>query len=74
MGEHQGCRVAVKVLKPYLSNDFDKVTSVGCLCGVLNTRIGKLTMPHVEVLQRSYDMENPSPSECITAAGSDNGR
>ena len=28
-GEHRGCDVAVKVLRVYSANDFDKITSVG---------------------------------------------
>ena len=73
MGEHQGRQVAVKVLKVYLTSDFDKVRSVGRLRGILTVCVGKLTMIHAEVLQGSHDVENPSPSECITATWSDNG-
>ena len=71
MGEHQGRRVAVKVLKVYSTSAFDKVTKVGYLCGILNVCIGKLTMARADVLQGSHDMENPSPSECATLARSD---
>ena len=73
MGEHQGRQVAVKVLKVYLTSDFDKVRSVGFLRGILTVRARKLTMIHVEVLQGSHDVENPSPSECITTVRSDDG-
>jgi len=29
MGKHQGCKVAVKVLRVYSASDLDKITSVG---------------------------------------------
>jgi len=73
MGEHQGHQVAVKVLAVYLDSDFDKVRSVGCLRGILTIRVRRLTMIHVELLQGSHDVENTSPSECITTTWSDNG-
>ena len=72
MGKYKGRQVAVKVLKVYSTSDFGKITNVGCLCAILNIPIAKLTVTHVEVLQGSHDMENPSPSEYITTAGSDN--
>jgi len=73
MGEHRGRQVAVKVLKVYSTSDFDQVRSVRCLRGILTIRIRRLTMIHVEVLQGSHDVEDPSPSECITTTWSDNG-
>ena len=74
MGEYQGRRVAVKVLKVYSTSDFNKVINVGCLRSALNVRVGKLTLTYAEVLQGSHDVENPSPSERVTTAGSDDGR
>ena len=73
LGDHQGRQVAVKVLRVYLSSDFDKITHVGCLCGVQKVRMDELTMTFVGFLQRSCDVENSSPSERFTSAGSDNG-
>lgn len=29
MGEHQGCKVAVKVLKIYITSNLDQITTVG---------------------------------------------
>ena len=71
MGDHQGCQVAVKVLRVYLTSDFEKITKVGCSYSVLDTCASELTVTHVEVLQGSYDMEKPLPSECVATPGGD---
>ena len=36
MGDHQGRKVAVKVLRVYSTSDFEKITSVGCLHNLSN--------------------------------------
>jgi len=35
-------------------------------------RVDKLIAAHVDVLSGGHDMEEPSPSECVAALGSDN--
>ena len=72
MGEYQGRQVAVKVLKVYLTSDFDKIANVGRSRRRARSR-WEADPYHVEVLQGSYDVEDPSPSKCVTTAGSDNG-
>ena len=74
IGDYQGRQVAAKVLRVYSTSDFDEITRVGRLCGVLNNTVGKLTVIHVEVLQGSHDVENPSPSERVTTTRSDDGK
>ena len=70
-GEHQGLPVAAKVLRVYSTSDFGKIRKVGRLVAfVLNVRDGELTGTHVEVLQRSGDVGDPSPSKRVTTAGS----
>ena len=41
-GEHQGRKVAVKVLRVYLASNFSKITSVGRLHSSLTVRADKL--------------------------------
>ena len=42
MGEHQGRKVAVKVLRHSISN-FDKITKVGCLYSSMTIPVDELT-------------------------------
>ena len=76
MGEHQGHKVAVKVLKVYSTSDFNKITSVSH-----RPRLGKSSYQRsddrcdrADILQGSCNMEDPLPSKCAPAAGSDDGR
>ena len=70
-GEHQGCHVAVKVLRVYSTSDFDKVTTVGS--HIVSESVSWLAdLDHVEVLQGSHNMERPSPSKCTVTFGSYN--
>jgi len=75
VGEHQGHKVAVKVLKVYSTSDFNKITSVGH-----HLRFAKSTYrraddrcDRTDVLQGSHNVEEPLPSECASAVGSDDG-
>ena len=71
-GEHQGCDVAVKVLRIYSTSDFGKVTTVGSTI-LLKMCVGQLILTRVEVLQRGCDVECPPPSKCTAAGGSYDG-
>jgi len=74
-GEYQGRPVAAKVLRVYSTSDFGKIRKVcELVLYILNTHDGELTVTDAEVLQRSGDMEDPSPYKCVTTAGSDDGR
>jgi hypothetical protein len=42
MGDHQGHKVAIKVLR-HSVNNFDKMTRVGCLYNSLTTCVDELT-------------------------------
>jgi hypothetical protein len=42
MGEHQGCKVAVKVLRVHSMSNFDQITSVGCLHDSLTIPVDQL--------------------------------
>ena len=75
VGEYQGRKVAVKVLRVYSTSDFNKITSVSH-----HPRLVKSAYPkaddrcgHVDFLQGSCDVEDPPPSECALAVGSDDG-
>jgi len=75
MGEYRGQKVAVKVLKVYLTSDFKKITSVSH-----HPRVAKSVYrrtddrrDRADVLQGSCHMEDPSSSECAPAVGSDVG-
>ena len=75
MGNHQGRKVAVKVLKVYSTDDFNKITNVGH-----HPRVAKSTCrraddrrDRADVLQGSCNVEEPPPSECAPAVGSDDG-
>ena len=71
-GQHQGCHVLVKVLRPkiYSTSDFEMVTSVGFRVfsrGVFY----QLMFATVAVLQGGCDLERSSPSECVTVVWGD---
>ena len=71
-GQHQGCHVLVKVLRPkiYSTSDFEMVTSVGFRVfsrGVFY----QLMFATVAVLQGGCDLEHSSPSECVTVVWGD---
>ena len=75
MGKHQGRKVAVKVLKVYSTNDFNKITSVSHHSRLVESayRTADDRRDRTDVLQGSCDVEEPSPSECALAVGSDDG-
>ena len=75
MGEHRGRKVAVKVLKVYLTSDFNKITSVSHHLRVAESVYRRIDDHRdcADVLQGGCDMEDPSPSECAPAVGSDDG-
>ena len=75
MGEHQGRKVAVKVLKVYLTSDFNKITSVSHHPRVAKSAYRRADdrRDRVDILQGSCNVEEPSPSECAPALGSDDG-
>ena len=75
MGEHQGRKVAVKVLKVYSTSNFNEITSVGhhprfarSAYRRADDRCGR-----ADVLQGSHNVEEPLPSERAPAVGGDNG-
>ena len=72
MGQHNGREVAVKVLRVYLTSDFEQIRKVGR--SLLALCIDELTLSHTEVLQGGHDVERPPPSECIATTGSDDDR
>jgi len=47
-GQHDGKEVAVKILRVYLTSDFEQIRKVGR--SLLSVCIGQLTSSHVEVL------------------------
>ena len=73
-GEYQGRPVAAKVPRVYSTSDFYKIRKVGWLHAILNIRVNKQTVTHVEVLQGSNDVENTSPSERDATARGDAGQ
>jgi len=74
MGEHQGCKVAVKVLRVYSASDLDKITSVSHHPRP-KVRIEELMIVVIaDILQGSCHMEDPPPPERAPVVGSDNGR
>ena len=72
MGEYQGRKVAVKVLRVYLADDTGKIIGVGHLPKLMKACLKGLTSC-IEVLQGSFNMEEPPPPECASIVGSDNG-
>ena len=75
MGEHQGRNVAVKVLKVYSTSDFNRITSVGYCPRLAKTvyRRADGICDRPDILQGGCNMEEPLPSKCTPAVGSDNG-
>jgi len=78
VGKHQGCEVAVKVLRVYSAGDLDKIISVSHHPRLAKSahrraddRCDRCDRP--DVLQRSCNMEGPLPSERAPAVGSDDG-
>ena len=71
-GDHQGRQVAVKVLRVYSTNDFEKITSVGSRSLSLR-RTRQLILPVPEVLQRGCNLEDSSPSKRATLVGGNDG-
>ena len=71
-GQHQGCHVLVKVLRPklYSASDFEMVTSVG-FHTLSRIAFCQLMFATVAVLQGGCDLEHSSPSECVTPGRSD---
>jgi hypothetical protein len=69
-GQYDGRDVAVKVLRVYLTSDFEQIRKVGF--PRLVVRIDELTESRVEVLQGGHDVEGPSSSERVaTVRGGD---
>jgi len=78
MGKHQGCEVAVKVLRVYSAGDLDKIISVSH-----HPRLAKSShrraddhcdhCAHTDVLQGSCHMEDPPPSKRAPSTGGDDG-
>jgi len=78
MGKHQGCEVAVKVLRVYSASDLDKITSVSHrprLARGAHRRADDHCdrCNRTDVLQGSCNMEDPPPSERAPAVGGDDG-
>ena len=74
-GKHQGRKVAVKVLRVYLTSDFNKITSVGH-----HPKLAKSAHRRTDdrrdctdVLQGGRNVEESPPSKCALAVGSDDG-
>jgi len=72
-GEHQGLKVAVKVLRVYSTSDFNRITSVSHHLRLGTFRRADDRCDCADVLQGSRNMEDPPSSECSPAVGSDNG-
>ena len=73
MGEHQGGKVAVKVLRIFSTSDLDEVTKVGRSQSFPVVWHQRTDCGFVEVLQGSHDVEKPPPSKRASVVGSDNG-
>jgi len=69
-GKYRDRDVAMKVLRTYSTSDLQKIIGVGYRLRYLS-RVNVLTVCHVEILQRSYDMENAPASERTAADRSD---
>jgi len=74
-GEHQGLKVAVKVLRVYSTSDFNRITSVSRHLKLVKSTFRRVhdRCDRTDVLQGSRNMEDPLSSECAPAVGSDNG-
>ena len=75
MGEHQGRKVAVKVLKVYSTSDFNKITSVGHHRRFVKSAYRRADdrCDRTDVLQGSHNMEESLPSKCAPTVWSDDG-
>ena len=73
-GVYQGQRVAVKVLRVYLTSDLKEIRRVGRLHIPFTVGVGRLTVTHAEILQRGDKVECPQPPKRIAPTGSDDGR
>ena len=75
VGDYLGRKVAVKVLKVYSTNDFNKITSVSHHSRLVKSayRTADDRRDRTDVLQGSCDVEEPPTSECAPAVGSDDG-
>jgi len=78
VGKHQGCEVAVKVLRVYSESDLDKTTSVSHHPRLARSAYQRADdrcdrRDRTDVLQRSCNMEGPPPSERAPAVGGDDG-
>ena len=72
MGEHQGRKVAVKVLRVYSTSDLDRITSVGC-CPKLTASVYRgADHDCADVLQGSCNVEKSPPSKCASVVRGDN--
>ena len=69
-GEHEGRKVAVKVLAVYMTSNLDKITRVGYV--TIRVRTSGLIIDPVEVLQGSHNMEGSSSPERSTTVGGNN--
>jgi len=69
--EHRDRDVAVKVLRVYTTSDLRKVARVSCGQFYLPL-VTVLTKVCIEVLQRSYDVEDPSAPKCVVVDRSNN--
>ena len=72
-GERQGRPVAVKVLRVYSTDDFDKITKV-CSHIPLKPCADQLVLAIAEVLQGGCDLDDSSSSKRTTTVRCDNGR
>ena len=66
--QYDGKEVAVKILRVYLTSNFEKIRKVGCSRRV---RVDELTASRIEVLQGGYDLEGPSSPERVATARCD---
>ena len=75
MGKHQGCDVAVKVLRVYSASDLDKITSVSHRPRLARGahRRADDRCDRTDILQGSCHMEDSPPPERAPAIGGDDG-
>ena len=75
-GESRGSAVAVKVLRVYLSSDWDKIRRVGHY-PILSDSVyhcGSTDHNYAEILQGSHVVEKPPSSKRASIVGGDNER
>ena len=74
-GKHQGRKVAVKVLRVYLTSDFNKISSVGHHPKLAKSAHRRTDdrRDRTDVLQGGRNVEESPPSKCALAVGSDDG-